>query len=221
MTDSYRDREQRFKKSDGSRDGGRGGRGAGNREGGGFRIRLSDNEMRSARALQEAFNLRSTVAVLGFAVRTLGQMLEEGTLETLVSEYKEQNNQRGNRRNDGDYSTRRGRHGNQNQSFTKAEPRPDPFARPEKPKPSSHQDEQGDNNQEELNTTNDTEPKAEEVLVSSEEPTNLEKEKTQEIDLEAEQSPSSEKPTQEGSSESDPDLEKPDQGDPKAVSTEG
>ncbi|MFN9486256.1 MAG: hypothetical protein ACK6BM_06385 [Cyanobacteriota bacterium] len=57
---------------------------------GGFRIRLSDNEMRSARALQEAFGLRSTVAVLGFALRTLGQQLEEGKLEELVSQHRAQ-----------------------------------------------------------------------------------------------------------------------------------
>merc|ERR1712072_1569396 len=67
----------------------RGGRGPNNREGG-FRIRLSDNEMRAARSLQEAFNLRSTVAVLGFAVRTLAQMLEDGTLDNLVNEYRSQ-----------------------------------------------------------------------------------------------------------------------------------
>ena len=42
--------------------------------------------MRSARALQEAFNLRSTVAVLGFAVRSLGQMLEDGQLEALIEQ---------------------------------------------------------------------------------------------------------------------------------------
>ena len=46
-----------------------------NREPGGFRIRLSDNEMQAARALQEALGLRSTVAVLGFALRTLAQQL--------------------------------------------------------------------------------------------------------------------------------------------------
>lgn len=67
----------------------RGDRAPGPREGG-FRIRLSDNEMRSARALQEAFGLRSTVAVLGFALRTLGQQLEEGKLDALVSEHKAQ-----------------------------------------------------------------------------------------------------------------------------------
>ncbi|MFM9103135.1 MAG: hypothetical protein ACKOPS_18105 [Cyanobium sp.] len=72
-----------------------GARGGGNREPGGFRIRLSDNEMRSARALQEAFRLRSTVAVLGFCVRTLGQMLEEGKLDELVEQQRSQAGNRG------------------------------------------------------------------------------------------------------------------------------
>ena len=48
----------------------------GNRELGGFRIRLSDNEMRAARAIQDAFQLRSTVAALGFAIRTVAQLLD-------------------------------------------------------------------------------------------------------------------------------------------------
>ena len=101
----------------------RGGRGPNNREGG-FRIRLSDNEMRAARSLQEAFNLRSTVAVLGFAVRTLAQMLEDGSLENLVNEYRSQapaNDQRRGRGNSGNYN------GENNNS------KPNPFARPEKP----------------------------------------------------------------------------------------
>ena len=67
----------------------RGERSPGPREGG-FRIRLSDNEMRSARALQEAFGLRSTVAVLGFALRALGQQLEEGKLAELVEQHRSQ-----------------------------------------------------------------------------------------------------------------------------------
>jgi hypothetical protein len=72
----------------------RGERPSGPREGG-FRIRLSDNEMRSARALQEALGLRSTVAVLGFALRTLGQQLEEGKLDELVSQQRAQMGSRG------------------------------------------------------------------------------------------------------------------------------
>ena len=91
MSDSYGEPQQQGGQGEGSREGfrGRGGRGGG-REGGGFRIRLSDNEMRSARALQEAFNLRSTVAVLGFAVRSLGQMLEDGQLEALIEQQRSQ-----------------------------------------------------------------------------------------------------------------------------------
>jgi len=104
----------------------RGGRGPNNREGG-FRIRLSDNEMRAARSLQEAFNLRSTVAVLGFAVRTLAQMLEDGSLDNLVTEYRSQapsNDPRKGRLNRGNYNNE-----NNNSINTK----PNPFERPEKP----------------------------------------------------------------------------------------
>ncbi|MGA1304746.1 MAG: hypothetical protein ACO3ZD_11960 [Cyanobium sp.] len=79
----------RFRGDEGSR----GDRSAGPREGG-FRIRLSDNEMRSARALQEAFGLRSTVAVLGFALRTLGQQLEEGKLDELAAQHRAQGGSR-------------------------------------------------------------------------------------------------------------------------------
>lgn len=77
-------------------EGSRGERSSGPREGG-FRIRLSDNEMRSARALQEAFGLRSTVAVLGFALRTLGQQLEEGKLDELAAQHRAQMAQMGSR----------------------------------------------------------------------------------------------------------------------------
>ncbi len=132
MTDSYSDSRHQGGQGDNGRDGGRGGRGGrgqGNREGGGFRIRLSDNEMRSARALQEAFNLRSTVAVLGFAVRTLGQMLEDGKLEELVAQQRAQGNRGGGRRDDARGGRREGRGEGGRGS------RPDPFARPAKPQP--------------------------------------------------------------------------------------
>ncbi|KZR91097.1 hypothetical protein [Synechococcus sp. MIT S9508] len=132
MTDSYSDSRHQGGQGDNGRDGGRGGRGGrgqGNREGGGFRIRLSDNEMRSARALQEALNLRSTVAVLGFAVRTLGQMLEEGKLEELVAAQRTQGNRGGGRRDD----DRGGRRDNRGEGGRGS--RPDPFARPAKPQP--------------------------------------------------------------------------------------
>ena len=129
MTDSYGDPQKFGGQGDGGREGGRDGarrRGPGNREGGGFRIRLSDNEMRSVRALQEAFNLRSTVAVLGFAVRSLGQMLEDGQLDALIEQQKSQAPRGGGRRSEGGRSGGRGDGGGRGN-------RPDPFARPAKP----------------------------------------------------------------------------------------
>ena len=68
--------------------GGRGPRDGGGREPGGFRIRLSDNEMRAARAVQEAFGLRSTVAALGLSIRTVAQLLEEGKLDEVVAQHR-------------------------------------------------------------------------------------------------------------------------------------
>ena len=140
MSDSYGEPQQQGGQGEGSREGfrGRGGRG-GSREGGGFRIRLSDNEMRSARALQEAFNLRSTVAVLGFAVRSLGQMLEDGQLEALIEQQRNQPPRPG-RRSDGEGREGggrdgggRGRRGHDERASRGS--RPDPFARPSKPQP--------------------------------------------------------------------------------------
>ena len=139
MSDSYSDPQQQAGQGDGGRDGqrSRGNRGGG-REGGGFRIRLSDNEMRSARALQEAFNLRSTVAVLGFAVRSLGQMLEDGQLDALIEQQRNQP-ARGGRRDGGDRDGGgrdgggRGRRFNDERGGRGS--RPNPFARPAKPQP--------------------------------------------------------------------------------------
>ena len=139
MSDSYSDPQQQAGQGDGSRDSQRSrGNRAGGREGGGFRIRLSDNEMRSARALQEAFNLRSTVAVLGFAVRSLGQMLEDGQLDALIEQQRNQP-ARGGRRDGGgrDGGGRdgggRGRRFDDERSNRGS--RPNPFARPAKPQP--------------------------------------------------------------------------------------
>ena len=141
MTDSYGDPQQQGTQDGGGRgeggrgDGGRGrgGRGGGNREGGGFRIRLSDNEMRSARALQEAFNLRSTVAVLGFAVRSLGQMLEDGQLSELIEQQRNQA-PRGRRDAGGRDGGGRGRRFDDDRQGGRRS-RPDPFARPSRPEP--------------------------------------------------------------------------------------
>ena len=147
MSDSYgSDPQQQGVQGHGGREGfrGEGGRGGnrggrpsgGNREGGGFRIRLSDNEMRSARALQEAFNLRSTVAVLGFAVRTLGQMLEDGQLGELVEQQRSQGARGGRRDGGGRDGGGRGRRFEGERSGGGGRgSRPDPFARPSKPQP--------------------------------------------------------------------------------------
>ena len=132
MSDSYSDPQQQAGQGDGGRDGqrSRGNRGGG-REGGGFRIRLSDNEMRSARALQEAFNLRSTVAVLGFAVRSLGQMLEDGQLDALIEQQKNQPARGGRRDGAGRDGGGRGRRFDDERGGRGS--RPNPFARPAKP----------------------------------------------------------------------------------------
>ena len=128
MSDSYRN-PQNAGDREGSRGGSRGNRGPGNqRDTGGFRIRLSDNEMRSARSLQEAFNLRSTVAVLGFALRTLAQMLEEGKLQEILERHNSQE-QRVKGRKDNNFSQ-----GSKRNKFNEErELKPNPFARPEKP----------------------------------------------------------------------------------------
>jgi len=53
----------------------------GKRETGGFRIRLSDNEMKSVKTIQEIFQLKSTVAVLGFSVRPLSELIKNENLK--------------------------------------------------------------------------------------------------------------------------------------------
>jgi hypothetical protein len=115
--------------------GGRGGRPGGNRDAGGFRIRLSDNEMQAARALQEAFGLRSTVAVLGFSLRTLAQLLEEGRLDELVAQQRAQGGPRGSgpRRDD--------RRRERSEAPAGRGPRIDPFARPSRPAPAPEPEE--------------------------------------------------------------------------------
>ena len=134
MSDSYSDPQQQAGQGDGGRDGqrSRGNRGGG-REGGGFRIRLSDNEMRSARALQEAFNLRSTVAVMGFAIRSLGKMLEDGQLDALIEQQRNQPARGGRRDGGGRDGGGRGRRFDDERSSRGS--RPNPFARPSKPQP--------------------------------------------------------------------------------------
>ncbi|MCP9882566.1 hypothetical protein KBY65_08740 [Cyanobium sp. Alchichica 3B3-8F6] len=116
-----------------------GGRPPGNREPGGFRIRLSDNEMRAARAIQDSFGLRSTVAALGLAIRTVAQLLEDGQLDELVAQQRAQAGNRGDgprgegARGDRPRGDRRPGSGEVRGDRQDRAPRIDPFARPSKP----------------------------------------------------------------------------------------
>ena len=95
-------------------------RSGGRRDGGGFRIRLSDTEMKAVKAIQDAFELRSTVAVLGFSVRTLSEMIKDEKLIESIKEYAKNNkNSSPNRQSQSPY-----------EEGTKIAP--DPFARPVK-----------------------------------------------------------------------------------------
>ena len=95
-------------------------RSGGNREGGGFRIRLSDNEMRAVKSIQETFQLKSTVAVLGFSVRTLSEMIEDEDLIESITKIAKNNKSSSSLNKAANY---------ENKSKNEA---PDPFARPVK-----------------------------------------------------------------------------------------
>ena len=90
------------------------------RDGGGFRIRLSDNEMKAVKSIQEAFQLRSTVAVLGFSVRTLSEMIKDEKLIESITQYAKNNTNSS--------STRLPQNPDEKETKTA----PDPFARPVK-----------------------------------------------------------------------------------------
>ena len=93
---------------------------SGGRRDGGFRIRLSDNEMKAVKSIQETFQLRSTVAVLGFSVRTLSEMIKDEKLIESIKEYAKNNkNSSPNRQSQNPYEE-------------KTKTAPDPFARPVK-----------------------------------------------------------------------------------------
>ena len=113
-------------------------RSGGNRDGGGFRIRLSDNEMRAVKAIQEAFQLKSTVAVLGFSVRTLSEMIEDENLIESITKFAKNNKNKSS-------STK----AKASESHNRKEA-PDPFARPVKNPPSEEiQPAQKENKEEE------------------------------------------------------------------------
>ena len=97
-------------------------RNGGRRDGGGFRIRLSDNEMKSVKLIQEAFQLKSTVAVLGFSIRTLSEMIKDEKLIESITEYAKSNKNPSPTRQ------------SQNPYEEKTKTAPDPFARPVKSK---------------------------------------------------------------------------------------
>ena len=112
---------------------GRGVRQTGPKEPGGLRIRLSDNEMKAARALQEAFGLRSPVAVLGFALRTLAQQLEAGQLDALVAQQRSEGAGRSRPRGDEGAGERHERSDRGDRGGQVRQVRVDPFARPSRP----------------------------------------------------------------------------------------
>ena len=95
-------------------------RSGGKRDGGGFRIRLSDNEMKAVKSIQETFQLRSTVAVLGFSVRTLSEMIKDEKLIGSITEFAKNNKN--------SYPSRQ----SENPYEEKTKITPDPFARPVK-----------------------------------------------------------------------------------------
>jgi len=111
--ENYRSRSNDKRSSFRDRSGGR-------REGGGFRIRLSDNEMKAVKSIQETFQLSSTVAVLGFSVRTLSEMIKDEKLIESIKEYAKNNKNSS--------STKK----LQNPYEEKTKTAPDPFARPVK-----------------------------------------------------------------------------------------
>ncbi|NDF61579.1 MAG: hypothetical protein EB136_01220 [Synechococcaceae bacterium WBB_3_034] len=126
---SFVQRTERGPREGGPREGGP--REGGNRDAGGFRIRLSDNEMRSARAVQEAFGVRSTVAALGLSLRTVAQLLEEGKLDEVVAQHRANAGSRPGG-GDGGGGDRRGPRPERGERPAGGN-RPNPFARPARP----------------------------------------------------------------------------------------
>ena len=76
--------------------------------------------MKAVKSIQEAFQLRSTVAVLGFSVRTLSEMIKDEKLIESITEYAKNNKNSSPSRQ------------LQNPYEKKTKTAPDPFARPVK-----------------------------------------------------------------------------------------
>ncbi len=109
----------------------------GSRDNSGFRIRLSDNEMKSAKVIQEKFQLKSTVAVLGFAVRTLSEIVKDEELKDIINKYVTDNKKFISKSNI------------KISDSAEKSSSPDPFARPVKnqsPKETPKENEIGDEN---------------------------------------------------------------------------
>ena len=109
----------------------------GNKENSGFRIRLSENEMQAAKVIQEKFQLKSTVAVLGFAVRTLSDLVKNEELKDTFNKYVIENKR---------FSSNRKL---QVSELEEKASSPDPFARPvrdQTPKSTPKENESGDAN---------------------------------------------------------------------------
>ena len=111
--ENYRSRSNKDRPNFSNRSGGK-------RDGGGFRIRLSDNEMRAVKSIQDTFQLKSTVAVLGFSVRTLSEMIEDKDLMGTIANFA-----KNNKNSSSSYKSVT----SENKSKKIA---PDPFARPVK-----------------------------------------------------------------------------------------
>ena len=102
------------------------------REQGALRIRLSDNELRAAQLIQERFQLRSTVAALGFCLRTMAQLVEQGQLvdeEAMAAQLPQ-------------HTGPGGRGGGQQPKTRTPAARPDPLARPPRQQPKPLNDQQ-------------------------------------------------------------------------------
>ena len=109
----------------------------GKKEHSGFRIRLSENEMQAAKVIQEKFQLKSIVAVLGFAVRTLGDLVKDEEIMDTLNKYVVENKRFSSNSN---FKV--------SESAEKASS-PDPFARPlrdQAPKSTPKDNESGDAN---------------------------------------------------------------------------
>ena len=76
--------------------------------------------MKAVKSIQETFQLRSTVAVLGFSVRTLCEMIKDEKLIESIKEYAKNNKNSSPSRQ------------SQNPYEEKTKTAPDPFARPVK-----------------------------------------------------------------------------------------